>query len=250
MSLRKEIENDIFEMLDDADPSGANTERMREFFRPMSDQQFYRYMDQFYNDPDQNYMVSYKPYENPVTVEFIEKIMDKHGIPLYEYVYKPFLTGDAEDPPRTTHKQMVVDIPVKRLKQMVQIKNHVAVNPNKVDPRSGQMSGHDRVARVTQPELFSMLAQNQYNAAKEYFGPMADDTKSQRDMERRIMRDGEVSLADLKSEPSDIVSLNTIAYYMYGGGIRTNLVDPTGYIMPITQKEREGKSSTIDRGEM
>lgn len=249
MSLRKEIENDIYEMLDDADPSGANSNRMREFFKPMSDQQFYMYMDQFYADPDQNYTVSYKPYDNPVTVEFIEKIMAKHGIPLYEYVYKPFLTGDTEDPPRTTHKQMVVDVPVKRLKQMVQIKNHVAVNPNKVDPRTGQMSGHDRVARVTQPELYSLIAQNQYNAAREYFGPMADDLKAQREMERRILRDGEVSLKDLDVEPTDMVSLNTIAYYLYGGCIRTNLLDPTGYVLPITQKEREAKSSTIDRKE-
>lgn len=247
MSLRTEIEKDIYEMLNDADPSGENTKRMKELFQQMNDLQFYRYMDQFYSDPDQNYTISYKPYDNPVTIEFIEKIMAKHGIPLYEYVYKPFLTNDTEDPPRTTHKQLVVDVPVKRLKQMVQIKNHVSANPTKIDPRSGQMSGHDRVARVTTPELYSMIAQNQYNAAREYYGPMADNLKAQREMERKILSDGEVELSDIEIDSADSVSVNTIAYYMYGGGIITNLLDQSGYVLPITQKGREDKTSTIER---
>ena len=247
MTLRKEIETAIYEMLDDADPSGANTARMKNLFSPMSDKQFYQYMDRFFNDPAMNYTVTYKPYENPVTVEFIEKLCGKYGIPLYEYVYKPFLTMDQEDPPRTVHKQLVLDVPVKRLKQMVQVKNHAAVNPTKVDPRMGQPTGHDRVARITQPELYSLIAQNQYNAAVESYGPMSDDLKAQHDMERAIQKTGEVEMADMKSDPIDRVSINTIAYYLYGGGIATNLLDQSGYVLPITQKAREEKSSTIDR---
>lgn len=246
-ALRKEIETAIYDMLDDADPSGANSTRMKELFRPMSDKQFYQYMNEFFDNPDMNYVVSYKPYDNPVTVEFIEKLLDKYGIPLYEYVYKPFINNDLEDPPRTVYKQMVVDIPIKRLKQMVQVKNHAAVNPTKIDPRTGQSTGHDRVARVTQPELYSLIAQNQYNAAKEYYGPMADDIRAQNEMEKAIQRDGEVSLDDLSDDPIDRVSLNTIGYYMYGGGIATNLLDQTGYVLPITAKAREEKTSTITR---
>ena len=54
-------------------------------------------------------------------------------------------------------------------------------------------------------------------------------------------------MADMKSDPIDRVSINTIAYYLYGGGIATNLLDQSGYVLPITQKAREEKSSTIDR---
>ena len=247
MSLRKEIEADIYEMLDDADPSGANTERMRQFFSSMDDRAFYKYMERFFENQDMNYSVTYKPYDNPVTVEFIEKLMKKHGIPLYEYVYKPFINGDTEDPPRTVYKQLVIDVPVKRLKQIVQVKNHAAVNPTKVDPRTGQMTGHDRVARITQPELYSLITQNQYNAAKEYYGPMADDMKSQYEMERAIQRDGEVSLEDIKDDPRDRVALNTINNYLIGAGLVTNLVDATGYVLPDTAEAREEKSSSIDR---
>ena len=197
MSLRTQIEADIYEMLDDADPSGANTERMRELFKPMNDKQFYQYMERFFTDDSRNYTVSYKPYDNPVNIKFITKLLEKHGIPLYEYVYKPFLNGDKEDPPRTVHKQMVIDVPVKRLKQMVQVKNHAAVNPTKIDPMTGQTTGHDKVVRITQPELYSLIAQNQYNAAKEAYGPLADNIKAQYEMERMIQRDGEVDLEQI-----------------------------------------------------
>ena len=247
MSLRKEIEADIYEMLDDADPSGANTERMRAWFATMDDKKFYKFMDEFFDNPDKNYKVTYKPFDNKVTVEFIEKLCAKHGIPLYEYVYKPFINHDKEDPPRTVHKQLVIDLPVKRLKQMVMVKNHAAVNPTKVDPKTGQTTGHDRVARITQPELYSLITQNQYNAAAEYFGPMADDLQAQYEMEKTIQRDGEVELANLPRDPMNRVSLNTIGYYMYGGGISTNLLDNSGYVLPITQKAREEKTSTIVR---
>lgn len=245
--LRREIEADIYNMLDDADPSGLNTTRMKNLFTKMSDKEFFQYMDEFYNNPDKNYVVSYKPFDNPITVEFIEDLMDKYGIPLYEYVYKPFLNGDTEDPPRTVYKQLVVDVPVKRLKQMVQVKNHAAVNPTKIDPRTGQTTGHDRVARITQPELYSLIAQNQYNAAKEFFGPMADDIKAQNEMERIIQKDGEVHLSDLSDDPVDHISLNTIAYYLYGAALVTNMLDQSGYVLPITQEAKEEKSSTIRR---
>lgn len=248
MSLRKEIEQEIYDMLDSADPSGANTERMRSFFSNMKDdREFYRYFDRFYNNDDMNYVVTYKPYENPVTVRFIENLFDKYNLELYEYVYKPFLNEDVDDPPRTVHKHLVIDIPVKRLKQMIFTKNHTAINPTKVDPRSGQVSGHDKVARMTTPELYSMIVQNQFNSAKELYGPMADDTSAAYEMARIIQRDGEVELKDLPDDPINRTALTTIGYYMYGSCVATNLLDESGYVLPVTLKAKEDKTSTIKR---
>lgn len=248
MSLRKEIEQDIYEMLDNADPSGANTERMRALFTSMkTDTEFYRYMDRFFSDPDRNYVVSYKPYENPVTIQFIERLFKQYDIPLYEYLYKPFINEDVEDPPRTVHKHLVVDVPVKRLKQMIFTKNHTVINPTKVDPRTGQVTGSDKVARMTSPELYSMIVQNQFNSAKEIFGPMADDADAAYEMARIIQRDGEVELKDLPDDPINKTSLNTIDYYMLGSCIVTNLLDESGYVLPITMKAKEDTTSTINR---
>lgn len=245
--LRKEIENDIYQLMDDMDPSGVNTARMREFFGTMDDDAFYKYMEEFYSDPDKNYVVSYRPYDNPVNMGFIQKLCKKYGIPLEEYMYEPYLTEDTTDPPRSVHKIMILDVPVKRLKQMVQVKNHLAVNPTKVDARTGQISGHDKVARTTTPELYSLIVQNQYHAAKEQFGPLGDNAAAAYEMIRMIQRDGEVELKDLPDDPLDKVALNTVAYYLYGSGLITNMVDGSGYMLPITIRDREERKKAIKR---
>lgn len=247
MSLRNEIETAIYTMLDDADPSGSNTERMKTFLSEMNDKQFYTYFDRFYADQNMNYNVTYQLCDNPVTVEFVEKLCDKYKIPLYEYVYKPFLNGDTKDPPRTVHKILVIDIPNKRLKQMIMSKNHMSVNPTKVDAKTGQMTGHDRVGRVTTPELYSLIVQNQLNVAKEEYGPLADDPRAANEMIRLIQRDGEVSLKDLPDDPLDKVAMTTIAYYMLGAGLITNMLDESGYVLPITARGDEEDSSAIQR---
>ena len=44
MSTRTQIEKEMYEFLDDMDPSGKNTERLKKFFKTMDDKQFYKYM--------------------------------------------------------------------------------------------------------------------------------------------------------------------------------------------------------------
>lgn len=119
-TLRKEMTDEILEFFDDLDPSGANTERMRKLFASFDDDKaFYKFMYDFFSDPKQNWMVAYKPYDNHVTMEFIEGVANKHGIPIYEIVYMPYLSPDPDDPVGTVNPVMVLDYPIKRLKQMV-----------------------------------------------------------------------------------------------------------------------------------
>ena len=246
--LRREVEDYVYELLDDMDPSGKNSTRMREFLGPMTDGEFYRFMDRFLDDPDMQIPVAYEPYDNPVTLDFIHDVAKKRGVPIYEIVYRPYLNGDLDDPPGTVHPMMVLELPVKRLKQMAQSKNHVSTAASKRDPRTGLVTGEDRTARVTDVEAFSLLAQGQYHAAQEYYGPMADDSEAHYEMLRAIQRDGEVELRDLQNDPLNKVTLNTINTLMLGACIQSNFITDQGYILPITLRADEEKSSTIDRG--
>ena len=246
-ALRKEIEVKIYALMDDMDPSGRNTERMRAFLQEKSDLDFYAFMDDFFENPDKNFPVAYEPYNNPVTLDFAHKVAKKRHIPIYERVYRPYVTGDTEDPPGTVHPIMVLDVPVKRLKQMAFTKNHTSTAANKIDPRTGQVTGEDRTARVTDVETFSLLVQGQYNSAQEYFGPASDDTEAHYEMLRRIQRDGEVELKDLPNDPLNKVTLNTINAFMLGSGLESNFIDETGYLLPETLKGQEDRISTIKR---
>lgn len=247
MSLRAEIEQDIYEFVDDMDPSGKNTARMKDLFRPMSNDEFFKYMDKFFDDPDMFLQIGYEPFNNPVTVPFIEDVAKKHDIKLYETVYKPYVTGDVNNPPASVHPVLVVDVPIKRLKQMVFSKSHTSVTNTKRDAKTGQVTGSDKTARVTDVEAFSLIVQELYASAQEHFGPLADDEAAMYAMLRNIQQDGEVELKDLPSDPVNKTTMNTINYFILGSGISTNLIDESGYLLPITLKDRESSSTTIKR---
>jgi len=247
MSTRTQIEKEMYEFLDDMDPSGKNTERLKKFFKTMDDKQFYKYMVDFLSDDNKYIQVGYEAFDNPVSMEFIDKISRKYDIPLYEYVYKPYLNGDTQNPPATVHPVMVVDIPIKRLKQMIITKNHSSITNAKRDARTGQVTGHDKTARVTDSEAFSLIVQELYQVAQEEYGPMADDETALYAMLREIQQNGEVSMEDLPNDPLNKTTMNTIYLYSIGAGIVTNLVEETGYVLPTTLKSREVNDKAIKR---
>lgn len=247
MSTRTELEKELYDFLDDMDPSGRNTERLKSFLTPMSDRQFYKYMVDFLSDPDKYIQVGYEAFDNPVDMDFIEKISKKYNIPLYEYVYKPYLNGNKENPPATVHPVLVVDIPIKRLKQMVITKNHTSITNSKRDAKTGQVTGHDKTARVTDAEAYSLIVQELYQVAQEQYGPMSDDETALYSMLRKIQQDGEVDMKDLPNDPLNKTTMNTIYLYSLGAGIVTNLIEETGYVLPATLMSKETNDKAIQR---
>ena len=247
MSVRKDLEAELFSFLDDCDPSGKNTERLKSYLKPMSDKQFYEYFDEFFKNPDKYIQVGYEAYNNPVTVQFVEKLAKKHNVKLREIVYKPYITGDINNPPASVYPVLVMDVPIKRLKQMVAMKSHTSLTNAKRDAKTGQVTGHDKTARITEPEAYSLMVQECYACAQEAFGPMADDEAAYFEMQKRILRDGEVSLEDLPNDPINKVAMNTINAFIIGSGIVSNLIDESGYLLPITLKSQEENKNAIKR---
>ena len=247
MSTRSELEKELYEFTDDCDPTGRNTERLRALLKPMDDKTFYKFMDEFFENEKKNIQIGYEAFDNPVNIQFIEKLAKKYDIPLYEIVYKPYLTGDIANPPASVHPVLVLDIPIKRLKQMVVAKSHTSLTNTKRDAKTGRVTGSDKTARVTDVEAYSLIVQELYACAQESYGPMADDQAASFEMQRQIQKNGEVSLADLPKDPLSKTTTNTIFYMMLGAGVTTNLIEESGYILPLTMMAKEDQSSTIDR---
>ena len=248
-TLRKEMTDEILEFFDDLDPSGANTERMRKLFASFDDDKaFYKFMYDFFSDPKQNWMVAYKPYDNHVTMEFIEGVANKHGIPIYEIVYMPYLSPDPDDPVGTVNPVMVLDYPIKRLKQMVFKKSHASTSASKRSSETGQVINEDKTARITAPEVYSLIVENQYAAAQEFFTLRSDDLKAQNDAQRIIIRDGELSLDQVTGHGNGSVTANTLQKYMYGSCLVTNIATEKPYLLPYTVKHGYNERE-IKRGE-
>ena len=247
MSTLDAIEKEIYDFLSDCDPSGKNTERMKTYLKGMSEKERRKFLIKFLKDDDMNIPVAYEPFNNPVNIQFIEKLAKKHNIPLYEYIYKPYVTGDVQNPPRTVYPVLVVDLPIKRLKQTVLMKTHTSLSNSKRDATTGQVTGDDKTARVTDVEGYSLVVQEMYSTLTELYGPMADDTNAMYDMIRMIQQNGEFELADIHMDPVKRSTLNAINYFLLGSGISTNLIEESGYVLPITLRAAEDRSTTIER---
>lgn len=247
MSLRKEIETDIIDLMDTLDPSGKNTERMKKFFNTMDDKKFYKFYYEFFKDEDKNFKIAYVQYEHEVTCSFIHKAAKKYDIPIHEIVYMPYAGDDPSNPPGTLYPVTVLDYPMKRLKQMGIIKNHTSELATHRSTETGQVSGHDKIARETDMETYSLIVQEQYAAAREYYGPQSDDLAAKNAMLRDIRVNGQVSLDDLPNDPANKVMLNTMNYYMLGAGFETNFINENGYLLPITVKNKEEAQTRIKR---
>ena len=91
---RKEIEEMIYGFYDALDPSGANTDKMKAYFQPMTDAQFEKFFKTFLKDEDENFTLDIVEYEHDLKFEHAEAAAKFLGIPLFETVYMPHLTMD------------------------------------------------------------------------------------------------------------------------------------------------------------
>ena len=90
--------------------------------------------------------------------------------------------------------------------------------------KTGQVSGADKIARVSDSELYGMTIWKADKAIEEFFGPRADNMKKKQDMYSKISKYGYVYLNELEGDSSSSQTLNTINVYLLGAGIESDLV--------------------------
>lgn len=244
---RKAMEQYFYELSDHMDPSGVNRERYEKYFASLSDAEFLKQMRKFKKDPNLNFKIMYPPMSDASpTVDFFTKVAEKRKTPIYEYIFLPYLNKSEprEEAPGTVLKILVGDFPIKTLMQTAFSKNSTSTSITNRNMETGQVKDSDKNARVSDVEVVSLLAQNQYATAIEYLNPRADDMHMKRQMHMAIANNGEVSINDLDSDVMNKVALNSMNYFMLGGGLVTNLVDSNGLMLPITLKSQEEVTNT------
>lgn len=207
------------------DPSGANSKLYHEKFDKMSDSQFDAYMKKFLNDDKQNLYLEIIEYERDLKIEDVEECAKKIGVPLFEYVAMPYLTGDKDNVVVTKAPVAVGYIHEKRMPQTLMKKSHASIKIDKRNPKTGQVVGDDKNARNSDSEVYSLATLGATKFLKESLGPRADDMKAKNEMYAEIAKNGYVSLDDLSDDPSSKVALNTFDMYFLMQGLRTNMIE-------------------------
>ena len=194
-SKRIKMESLIYDVFSALDPTNANTDKYKAMFKKMSDAEFENFFKRLFKDEDSYLILEVVDYERDVTIEGIEKAAKILGVPLFEKIAMPSLNGDKNNPIVTKQPAPVGYLHIKRMQQVLSKKNSMSTDSDERSALTGQVIGHDKNARGSDVENFSLVTLGADNALKEFLGPRADDPVMKEQMMSEISKKGYVSLS-------------------------------------------------------
>lgn len=225
------------------DPSGENTKRYTDKFSKMSDDQFDKYIRNFFADDSQQFYLEIIEYQRDIKYQYIENAAKFLGVPLYETVFLPHINHDLNNVVVTPEKVPVGYIHEKRMMQTLEKKNSGSTSNAQRNPLTGQVTGDDKNGRNSDVETYSLLATGAEHALKEFLGPRADDEVARTEMAAAISKNGYVSERDLSNDKKNKTSLNTLNVYFLMQGFKTNLIG-SGNLLPKPKNEERSQALT------
>lgn len=236
---REEIEFLIYQIMDKIDPTHTNSDYYRELFNTMDDNTFYHFFER--RLPIRFHYEIFKVEPKMYDVVDAFKILDK---PLFEKLNLPHVYRDKEGNPIQSQECLVIYIHIKRMKQVVIDKSHVALNTEKRDMKTGILSGSDKGGRESDREFEALAAFGLEYTMDEFARPRADSLKAAAEMSSVILAKGSVSEKDITIDKADNLAKNMLNVYLLGANIYSNLVD-IDYMTPRTAQNKQRQIERI-----
>lgn len=204
---------------------GYNIQRYKDFFNACEkDPDLFRNWDVLHsNELDSAPTLLQLPFEE-VRMNQIKAAADFEGIELEDYIY--YRQHDKRGV-RTKMKVPVGYCTIKRVQQILSKKNHYSLDIEDRSLKTGDVKGESKVASISEPEVYSLMAIGAEKSLEELMGPRADNTQKKMQMYRQIVRDGFCTLADMKADRTSSTTLNTINTYLLACGVRSDLITDT-----------------------
>lgn len=239
---RKECEALIYKVMDKLDKTGQNTEYYKTKFAKMNDKEFKSFFEQ-----DFPLKLQIKVFDiDPSLTDIIDTLQDILKVPVLESLNMPFFYKNKDGQGVKSKDILVVYLPLKRLKQMVQKKQGFSVNIAKRDYRTGLLMDVDKNGGTSDREFESMVIYGLNDTIAELSTYRADAMRAKSKFYAEINAKGMVSQKDVDLESDDSISRNLISTYLLGCHINSNLVNIDNYL-PRTLAKKNTEQSGIKR---
>lgn len=238
---RKKVEAKIYKVFDIIDKTGENTEYYKKKFAKMSDKEFVEFFKQDFPLKFQTKVFDIDP-----NVSQIIDALNFLGVPVTEPINMPFLYKNKEGVPVKSHEVLVVYLPLKRLKQMVQKKSGFSTDIAKRDYRTGLLIDTDKNGNSTDREFESVATMNLPYTMREMATYRADAMDAKNKFYSEINATGMVSQKDVPVQTEDSIARNLLSAYLLGCHINSNLINTADYL-PRTLKKKNAKQSGLSR---
>lgn len=229
---RQEAEELIYRVFDEADKTHTNSDYYKKLFATMTDADFMEFCKRRLPFRFHNKVFEVEPKMYDIINAF--KILKK---PLLEKVKMPYVYINSKGEPLETQECLVVYIHLKRMKQMLTKKNHVSINTEKRDMKTGLLTGEDKGGKETDREFESLATMELDFTMDEFARPKADALEAANQMSAAILSKGYVSKDDITVAKGDSIGKNLFNAYLIGAHLHSNLIDKN-YYTPLTAKRR------------
>ena len=90
--------------------------------------------------------------------------------------------------------------------------------------KTNQVTGDDKIARITDLETYALTAIGADAALKEFLGPRSDNQLKKEQLYQNIANEGYCRLDTLEGDLTKSQTINTIDIIFLGAGIKTDLI--------------------------
>jgi hypothetical protein len=236
--VRKQMVDLIVTVWDMLDNTGKCSQDFVNKTKDMLDSEFFEMMRLIVSPETKNHLyLELEAFENEPLFEQIEEAADFLGVKLFDYVAFPHLSGDSEEPYYTVHPVFTGYANIRRVQQIVNKKNKIPTSVDERNPRTGQVTGHSKAARLSDVEVVALIAHGSYNILNEFFTLRSGDPVAREGAAHEIATKGSCSLEELDLDRRNRVALNTANVVLLGAGIETNLITEGGVLKRTLEKQ-------------
>lgn len=156
-----------------------------------------------------------------ITAGHLKTVAKRWGVSLWNHLR--MTDSDTGRVFITPHRYMVLKLQICRLAQMQELKRNIPESNKVVDELTGQVTGASKGAAMSMPEAVNVLARGSVDFLTEVDAVRGGDEMANLQLEYDIAMTGSGSLVDAMAAGKGAKATRTLAGYLRGMGIDTNL---------------------------
>lgn len=233
---RKQAEELIYKVYDQADPTGMNTAYYKTMISQMSDAEFKKFCSR-----PLAFRYHTKPWVVEPTMDDIVKALDILEVPLMEKVALPYLyINENGEPIWSNYEALVVYIHIKKMKQFAIKKTNITHAIDQRDMKTGLLISHDKGGKTSDREMEGLVAFNMEETMEELSTWRADYMDAKNVAYATIAAKGTLSKEDIPIANDDSLGKNMMNYYLLGSCLYANVINKD-YYLPATIRAKQAR---------
>ena len=210
---RKKVEEYILTWIKKITQDENNVNLYKDLFKSMNNEEFDKFMESLKNGRILQIIVPPdSKTDRNIDVKRNIKLGKELGVEFYQHlIYGP--GGGFPTKVKTPIKFIVVDSPLRRLRQTVEKGISVSKDIKHIDILTGQVVGESQASKITLPELQLLNGMGVKDILVEFLKFRGGDLGANRAMMNYLMRYGTASMNVLKAYAEGVVSTKTLKAY-------------------------------------